>query len=95
MTVVCKPLCGIRKHHKHLPIRFMPITIDLSLPDVKRDPCLSDPSFNIAPRALYDSTNAHTSYVWSVLNAQANYDLITLVRSMRESSVTLLEEGNK
>ena len=32
-TVLCKPLSGILNQRKYLPIRFMPLTIELSLVD--------------------------------------------------------------
>ena len=40
-TVLFKPLSGILNQRKYLPLRFMPITIELSLVDDPLDPIIS------------------------------------------------------
>ena len=41
-TVLFKPLSGILNQRKYLPLRFMPITIELSLVDDPLDPIISN-----------------------------------------------------
>ena len=40
MTVMFKPLAGILKTRKYLPLQFMPLTIELSLVDNPVDPII-------------------------------------------------------
>ena len=49
MTVVFKPLRGILRQHKYLPIRYMPITIDLSLTDDATSPIISHATHYTSP----------------------------------------------
>ncbi|MFM7987464.1 MAG: hypothetical protein ACKPKO_49945, partial [Candidatus Fonsibacter sp.] len=81
-----RPLSGILRQRKYIPLRYMPLTIELSLVDNATDP-LVQVQGNIF-------TNGNKSTAWSILNAQVKSDHVTLDSGLNESYVKLLEEGN-
>ena len=87
-TVMCKPVSGIFNQTKYLPLRFMPLTIELSLVDDVAEPIVS----NLA-HATTGFTNAATSTTWQIHNVQAKCDIIALDSGLNESYIKLLEEG--
>ena len=87
-TVLFKPLSGILNQRKYIPIRFMPITIELSLVDDVNDPIIS----NVGNAGF---TALNTSTTWQVVNVQAKCDLVTLDSGLNKSHIKLLEEGKK
>ena len=71
MTVVFKPLCGLLRQQKYLPIRYMPITIELSLTDDATSPIISHATHYTSPNDVNNFTDANASLLWSILNVQA------------------------
>ncbi|MFM7985510.1 MAG: hypothetical protein ACKPKO_39965, partial [Candidatus Fonsibacter sp.] len=67
-TVLFRPLSGILRQRKYIPLRYMPLTIELSLVDNATDP-LVQVQGNIF-------TNGNNSTAWSILNAQVKCDLV-------------------
>ena len=95
-TVLFKPLSGILNQRKYLPLRFMPITIELSLVDDPLDPIISNfanYALGGAPASAF--TNANTSTTWQIQNVQAKCDIVSLDSGLNESYIKLLEEGKK
>jgi hypothetical protein len=99
MSVLFKPLSGILRQPKFLPIRYMPLTIELTLVDDSTLPIISGTTSNTA---IMDGTvdmgnflAANTSYTWSIQNAMVKCDLITLDSGLNESYAKVLEEGKK
>ena len=96
-TVLCKPLLGILNQRKYLPLRFMPITLDLLLVDDPLDPIVSNfPNYQAgvaAPAIAF--TNVNTSTTWQIQNVQVKCDIVSLDSVLNESYIKLLEEGKK
>jgi hypothetical protein len=84
-TVMFKPLCGIFNQTKDLPLRYMPIEIELELAD-NDAPIITD--FN----ALYAAIN--TSKSWRIENCQIKCDIVSLDNSLDNSYVNHLLGGN-
>ncbi|MFM7985502.1 MAG: hypothetical protein ACKPKO_39925, partial [Candidatus Fonsibacter sp.] len=61
-TVLFRPLSGILRQRKYIPLRYMPLTIELSLVDKATDA--------IAPFQGTIFTIGNNSIAWSILNAQ-------------------------
>ena len=99
MSVLFKPLSGILRQSKFLPIRYMPLTIELTLVDDPTLPIISTTTANTAVmEGSVDMGNflaANTSYTWSIQNAMVKCDLITLDSGLNESYAKVLEEGKK
>ena len=93
MDVLFKPLSGIFRQRKYLPIRYMPLTIELLLVDNGTDPIISHAS-NYGD-VDHDFTDVNTSYARSIQHVQAKCDLTTLDSGLNDSYVKLLEEGKK
>ena len=72
-TVMFKPLRCILNQRKYLPIRFMPLTIELSLVDVMTDPIVSNSDHN-------GFSALNTSLYVSIMIAQVKCNLVTLDR---------------
>ena len=87
-TVLFKPMSGILNQRKYIPIRFMPITIELSLVDDPLDPIVSNMNH-------VGFTDANTAKTWEILNVQAKCDLVTLDSGLNDSYIKLLEDGKK
>ena len=99
MSVLFKPLSGILRQSKFLPIRYMPLTIELTLVDDPTLPIISAVTTNTPVMdGTVDMGNflaANTSYTWSIQNAMVKCDLITLDSGLNESYAKVLEEGKK
>ena len=89
MSVLFKPLLGIIRQSKYFPIRYKPLTIQLTLVD--------EPTLPIKGKSTARTPNiaANSSYTWSIQNAMVKCDLITLDSGFNESYAKLLEEGKK
>jgi len=96
-TVLFKPLSGILNQRKYLPLRFMPITIELSMVDDPLHPIISNISNYQAGVAAPANafTNAKTSTTWQIQNVQIKCAIVALDRGLNESYIKLLEEGKK
>ncbi|MFM7984553.1 MAG: hypothetical protein ACKPKO_35025, partial [Candidatus Fonsibacter sp.] len=84
-TVLFRPLSGILRQRKYIPLRYMHITIELSLVDNAADPLVR------LQGTIF--TQGNNSHLWSILNAQVKCDLVTLDSGLNESYVNVLEEG--
>jgi hypothetical protein len=94
MTGSFKPLSGILNQQKYLPIRFMPLTIELELVNNPTDAIITplgraedgfaNPQFN--------TTN--TSTTWQTTNAMAKCDVVTLDNALHNSISKHLLDGN-
>jgi hypothetical protein len=84
-TVMFKPLCGIFNQTKYLPLRYMPIEIELELAD-NDAPIITN--FN----ALYTALN--TSVSWRIQNCQIKCDIGSFDNSLDNSYVNHLLGGN-
>ena len=88
MSVLFKPLSGILRQSKFLPIRYMPLTIELTLVDDPTLPIISAVTTNPPPTTGVDMGNflaANLSYTWSIQNAMVKCELITLDSGLNES----------
>ena len=84
-----KPLSGISNQTtKYLPLRFMPITIELSLVDHVEEPIVD----NLAYSAT-GCTHSSTSSIRQIQNVQAKCGIIALDSGLHESYIKMLEEG--
>ena len=72
-SFIQKTMSGIFNQTKYLPLRFMPITIEVSLVDDVAEPIV----FNLA-YAVVGFTNATTSNIWQTQNVQAKCDIAAL-----------------
>ena len=87
-TVLCKQLSGLLNQRKFLPIRFMPITIEL--------PLICDHLYTIVSNmGRQGFAAANTSTTWQIMNVQAKCDLVTPDSCLYKSYIKLLEEGEK
>ena len=96
-TVMFKPLCGLFSQAKYLPLRYMPIELELELADWDA-PIITD--FYVAPvggepaedPGHFRSTN--TSTAWMLQNCQIKCDILSLDNSLDNSYVNHLLGGN-
>jgi hypothetical protein len=80
-----KPLCGLFNQTKYLPLRYMPIELELELAD-NDAPIITD--FN----TLYTAEN--TSKTWRIENCQIKCDIVSLDNALDNSYVNHLLGGN-
>ena len=80
-TVLFKPCSGLLNREKMLPLRYMPITIELEL--------VNEPLEVIASKldlgGTSDFTSANTSLLWEIRNAQVKVDWVTLDNQLDNS----------
>jgi len=82
--VLFKPLLGILNQPKFLPIRYMPLTIELELVNDMTEELelvndMTEPIFStFTPTYGIDFTAANTSVSWSIENVEVKVDLISL-----------------
>jgi hypothetical protein len=84
-TVMFKPLCGLFNQSKYIPLRYMPIELELELAD-NDEPVIS--VFN----AVFAAANTSTS--WKIQNCQIKCDIVTLDNALDNSYVNHLLGGN-
>ena len=84
-TVMFKPLCGLFNQTKYLPLRYMPIELELELAD-NDAPIITD--FN----DVYTQDTTSTS--WRIENCQLKCDILSLDNSLDNSYVNHLLGGN-
>jgi hypothetical protein len=84
-TVMFKPLCGLFNQSKYLPLRYMPIEIELELAD-NEAPIITN--LNTA------FTAANTSISWTIQNCQIKCDILSLDNALDNSYVNHLLGGN-
>ena len=85
-TVISKPLSDIFNKHKYLPMRFMPITIELYLVDDPLEPIVLNLANYIgggAPATGFTNVNTYTT--WQIQNVQTKCNIIALDSGLNES----------
>ena len=95
-TVMFKPLCGLFNQAKYIPLRYMPIELELELADWDA-PIITDftPVVNPLPDdGIEYFTFANTSVDWRIQNCQVKCDLLSLDNSLDNSYVNHLLGGN-
>ena len=87
--VLFKPLLGILNQPKFLPIRYMPLTIELELVNDMTEPVLS----NFTTTTGADFSNTNTSVSWSIENVEVKVDLISLDNGLDNTYAQHLSSG--
>ena len=87
--VLFKPLLGILNQPKFLPIRYLPMTIELELVNDMTEPILS----GFATTFGADFSAANTSLLWQIENAEVKVDLITLDNGLDNTYAQHLSSG--
>ena len=86
MTCLFKPLSGILRQRTYLPIRYMPLTFELSLVDLVSDPIITRPTaYDDIDGDNVNLTAANLSTDWSITNVQVKCDLVALDIELNES----------
>ena len=88
-TVLFKPCSGLFNQPKMLPIRYMPITIELELVNDNTEPIASFLTGN--NNNAFDENN--TSLLWSLQNVQVKVDVVTLDNQLDNSYAEHLLSG--
>ena len=85
--VLVKPLSGILNQRTYLPLRFVPVILELSLVIDPLDPIKSELVNYQGGVALPANsfTNPNISTTWQIQNVQAKCDLVTLDSGLSES----------
>ena len=88
--VLFKPLSGLFEQNKMLPLRYMPITIELELVSAPDEPILSlykDPNSGIQNPLVDGFTGSLTpEYIqWEIDNVEAKCDMLTLDNALDNS----------
>lgn len=84
ITMLFKPLSGILSQGKYLPIRYMPLTLELELVDKTAEPIA-------VVGGAY--TDANTSVTWKLENVQLKCDLCSLDNGLDNSYAEHLLSG--
>ena len=88
-TVLFKPCSGLFNQHKMLPIRYMPITIELELVNDSTEPIVS-----YLAGSGSDAFDANdTSVSWQLQNVQVKVDVVTLDNQLDNSYAEHLLSG--
>ena len=77
-TVMFKLLSGVFNQEKFLPIRYMPITIELELTSIMSDPIFFPSDFVATSAAATPFTAANTSGLWGIEDVQIKCDVCAL-----------------
>eukprot|EP00746_Dinoflagellata_sp_MGD_P157894 gnl/MRDRNA2_/MRDRNA2_86341_c0_seq1.p1 gnl/MRDRNA2_/MRDRNA2_86341_c0~~gnl/MRDRNA2_/MRDRNA2_86341_c0_seq1.p1 ORF type:complete len:456 (+),score=38.28 gnl/MRDRNA2_/MRDRNA2_86341_c0_seq1:331-1698(+) len=88
-TVLFKPCSGLFNQSKMLPIRYMPITIELELVNNSTEPIVSDAESDFT----VSGTNPNTSTSWQLQNVQVKVDTVTLDNQLDNSYAEHLLSG--
>ena len=88
-TVLFKPCSGLFNQPKMLPIRYMPITIELEIVHDNTEPVLS---VTTTGTDSFD-TSANTSTSWQIQNVQVKCDVVTLDNQLDNSYAEHLLSG--
>ena len=86
-TVMFKPLSGLLNQPKYLPLRYMPLTLELELVKIYLDP--------IADQSLLGDPmdNGNTSTSWQIQNVMVKCDMCTLDNALDNSYAQHLLSG--
>ena len=95
-TVLFKPCSGIFNQEKMLPIRYMPLTIELELVNDSNEPIVSDSTTDTNVSTGFDITTGvtgNTSTSWQIQNVQVKCDVVTLDNQLDNSYAEHLLSG--
>ena len=87
-TVLFKPCSGLLNQPKMLPIRYMPITIELEIVHDPNEPIVSEDS-----TGSDGFSTANTTQSWQIENVQVKVDVVTLDNQLDNSYAEHLLEG--
>ena len=87
-TVLFKPCSGLLNQRKMLPIRYMPITIELEIVHDPNEPIVSEDS-----TGSDGFSTANTTQSWQIENVQVKVDVVTLDNQLDNSYAEHLLSG--
>ena len=87
-----RPLCGLLNQDKFLPLKFVPIVLELELGDAT-DAVVTSQTYNV--NTNYDTiyTTGNTSNSWQIQNACVKCDICTLDNALNNSYIEHLLSG--
>ena len=91
-TVLFKPCSGLFNQPKMLPIRYMPITIELELVSSNTEPVVSDEQSDFTT-TVSSGVLPNTSTSWQLQNVQVKCDTVTLDNQLDNSYAEHLLSG--
>ena len=91
-TVLFKPCCGLFNQPKMLPIRYMPVTLELELVSNNTEPVVSDEQSDFT-LTVSSGVLPNTSTSWQLQNVQVKCDTVTLDNQLDNSYAEHLLSG--
>ena len=92
-TVLFKPCSGLFNQPKMLPIRYMPITIELELVHDNTEPIVSTTTTGQDNFDVSSASTGNTSLLWQIQNVQVKVDTVTLDNQLDNSYAEHLLSG--
>ena len=92
-TVLFKPCSGLFNQPKMLPIRYMPITIELEIVHDNTEPVVSVTTNGLNNFDITDGAGGNTSTTWQIQNVQVKVDVVTLDNQLDNSYAEHLLSG--
>ena len=92
-TVLFKPCSGLFNQPKMLPIRYMPITIELEIVHDNTEPVVSVTTNGQNSFDITDGAGGNTSTSWQIQNVQVKVDVVTLDNQLDNSYAEHLLSG--
>ena len=92
-TVLFKPCSGLFNQPKMLPIRYMPITVELELVHDNKEPIVSDTTLGQDSFDVSHAATGNTSLLWQIQNVQVKCDVVTLDNQLDNSYAEHLLSG--
>ncbi len=92
-TVLFKPCSGLFNQPKMLPIRYMPITIELEIVHDNTEPVVSETTTGTNNFDITDAGTGNTSTSWQIQNVQVKVDVVTLDNQLDNSYAEHLLSG--
>ena len=92
-TVLFKPCSGLFNQPKMLPIRYMPITVELELVHDNTEPIVSATTVGQDNFDVSNAATGNTSMLWQIQNVQVKCDVVTLDNQLDNSYAEHLLSG--
>ena len=92
-TVLFKPCSGLFNQPKMLPIRYMPITVELELVHDNTEPIVSATTLGQDSFDVSHAATGNTSLLWQIQNVQVKCDVVTLDNQLDNSYAEHLLSG--
>ena len=92
-TVLFKPCSGLFNQPKMLPIRYMPLTIELELVHDNTEPIVSATTVGQDNFDVSNAATGNTSLLWQIQNVQVKCDVVTLDNQLDNSYAEHLLSG--